>query len=177
MKIRTNEGIFIQKFDASFIERNLSAPESITNALEYYKIRSASDQFSFGSIITDPEAIKWLEDQDWLADYNKYRSLPISSIEQIIKQWSTNLYEARQKFNAESFAFQENDTEFEENEKCARHVLYSLHVLLGHLLGSYEIRTPKDATEATDTTEGTEESEAAAETISPIKRFFEKLFN
>lgn len=136
MKLRIGNNIYLQKYDVAFIMNDeLEVPHSFYQEAKInfssFSIKSVEDQYTFGCVFKDKETIDWINNQDWLLDFNHWRSLPRSEIESIrdgiIKQYNDyaeHFYDQNEEYQKEHY--------YNFNTKRAKeeHFIYSLNSLI-----------------------------------------------
>lgn len=104
MKIKTNNGIYVQKNDIAYLSiSNLNIPASIFMTMFGSEITIIDDSNRYDFVkFSNPEEIEFLSKIDWIIDYNEIKDL---SKKQLIEKAKSILEEQRiicKKYNSMS---------------------------------------------------------------------------
>ena len=158
MKLKINDAVYLQKYDIAFIMHDLnSMPESFlqetftNNEDGFFFIMSGPDDgLYFKNFYKQPESIKWIMEQDWIVDFEKFVKKPLDELESLHEHLRLERDKSIDEFNAKDEEyrgahFAEESMRFDR----LRHKNSSLKALIDYLKGEVKFGFPDEYQEAT----------------------------
>ena len=179
MKVKVGENVYLQKYEVAHIMHDLnSVPATVMDEVfgddesSFFFMNGPTDAFRFESVFKNPASVKWLMEQDWIVDYDKYSEMPLPELEVLVERLKAEHDAGIDEFNAKDEAYREKHFE-EVSDKFhkASHKISSLDDLISARKGKVTFVFP-------DGYQGKTTPGASGATSTPKKKpgFFARLF-
>lgn len=115
MKLKINDTVYLQKYDVAYIMHELNdisdsvIQETFINDENgfFFMMDSLEDGLWFNNAYKKPKSIKWVMEQDWIVDFDKYAKMPLDELEALHEHLKLKLDERINKFNARDLAYRD----------------------------------------------------------------------
>ena len=162
MKIKIGEKVYLQKYEVAYMMHKLSSmPGSIFDEIfggdEIFFMSSAKDGFRFDCRFVVPKNVKWLMEQDWIVDYDKYTETPIHELEATVERLRVERSAEIAQFNNQDDDYRrQNYKQMNDKFNKSGHVISSFDNLIAARRGKIKFVFPeeyehKDVTNVTST--------------------------
>ena len=179
MKVKVDEKVYLQKYEVAHIMHNLnSIPTTVMDEVfgdgegGFFFMNGPADGFRFESVFKNPASVKWLMEQDWIVDYDKYSEMPLPELEALVEHLKSEHDAGIDEFNARDEAYREKHFE-EVNDKFHKdsHKISSLDNLISARKGEVTFVFPDEYQEKT-----TPSTSGVTNTSKKKPSFFARLF-
>lgn len=149
MKVKDGQKVYLQKYEVSYIMHELNCvPACIVNEIFKYGtpfiMSGPIDGYKF-CVFEDPKNVEWLMEQDWIVDYDQYKSTPISKLKCLCEELKNEYSAGAKDFNNRDIDYREKHFE-EQGEVFSklRHRISSLELMTEHLKHEVDFDFPID---------------------------------
>lgn len=110
--------------------------KEISNFLKSQVLSGAANSNRFNCVISEPQNVAWLMDQNWIVDFDQFSKLTPDELAEIISDTKDEFLSKIAKFNAQSKSFRDkNFAAVGEIIEQKRHQVLSLELMLQYLKG------------------------------------------
>lgn len=108
MKVKVGKNVYLQKYDVIHIMHDLNSfPATIPNEVFgdcesiFFFINGPASTYQFESVFKEPANVKWLMEQDWIVDYDKYSKMSLPELKAFVERLETQYDANINAFNSQ----------------------------------------------------------------------------
>ncbi|MBR2709959.1 hypothetical protein IKE72_02680 [Candidatus Saccharibacteria bacterium] len=109
MKLKINGSMYLQKYEAVYILRELArVPVPIMEEIfknskhGFFFMSDLNDGLRFNCVFHRQENMRWITEQDWIVDYDEYAEMPLYEMERLIQDLKEKNTDDVKDFNESS---------------------------------------------------------------------------